>query len=168
VSAVVVGSEQLKRRLSALKNDRMRAAVLRKVVIAAQGEAQALVPRKTGALQRSIKPGRVDARRAELIAGMDYAAYIERGTGIYGPFARPIVPRTKRILAWRTDSTPPAGLLRLSGRSRERRGKQLAGWAFARKVRGRPATPYLVPGAIAALRKGGFDDVVATTWNDAA
>ena len=97
-----------------------------------------------------------------MVARASYARYIEAGTGIYGPRKRPIVPRTKKMLAWRT------GAVTLSGRSRVKGGKEIAGWAFARSVKGRKATPFLLPGAKDALAKNGLADVVVELWNGAA
>lgn len=153
----IVYSGDFQRRLDALQNPKMREAILRKVVTVAVAEAKVRVPRRTGDLGRSIKPGRIDAKGGEVVATMGYAAYVERGT-------RPhtIVPRRAKVLAW---SDNP-GAYRLSGRLRTGAKANI----FARRVNhpGSRPKPYLVPGASAALRRGGFDDVVTKTWNDAA
>lgn len=59
----------------------------------------------------------------------DYAIYVIKGTGIYGPKGRPIRPRTARVLAFRL----PDGTR-----------------VFAKQVRGSPPNPFLVN----ALRVG--------------
>lgn len=54
-----------------------------------------------------------------------YAAFVEFGTGIYGFKKRPIFPRRAKFLVWRDAKT----------------GKLI----FAKKVRGRRATPFFRP-----------------------
>jgi hypothetical protein len=67
-----------------------------------------------------------------------------------------------QVMAW------PSSRTRLSGRSRTRRGKAIAGMAFATSTKGMKAKPYLIPGAKAALGKSGGKDVIVTRWNRAA
>jgi hypothetical protein len=136
--------------------------LLRKLQSDTALEAKRLVPRKTTTLARSIKPGYLTDTEALVKATAAYAAYVEIGTGIYGPKRKPIVPRNANVLAWRT------GKVTLAGKSRVKGGKELAGWAFARSVKGRPATPYLVPGAKKAVEKNGLRDVVIELWNEGA
>lgn len=152
------GGAQLRARLKAIGNTR---EFLRGLQIGTVEEAKRMVPRRTGHLGRNIRPSTLSERDALVVAQTPYAAYVERGTGIYGPHKKPIVPRTKKMLAWRTGAT------RLTGTSRTRGGRQLAGWAFARSVRGRKATPYLVPGAKKAANDRGAD-IVVSLWNGAA
>lgn len=116
--------------------------------------------RKTGNLGRSIRPGARNTREAFVHAGANYAAHVEKGTGIYGPRKAPIRPRRANVLAWRTGDT------RLTGRSRVSGGRETAGWAFAKSVKGRPATPFLVPGATTAVRERGAA-IVVELWNEA-
>lgn len=61
-------------------------------------------------------------KRDEQTSG--YALFVEIGTGIYGPTGRPIKPKRAKLLVWRDKS-----------------GKLI----FARKVRGRRATPFMRP-----------------------
>lgn len=148
----VEGVPELKRRLRAIGDTE---GLLRMLQLAAVAEAKRLVPRKTGHLGRSIVPGDIDRDSAIVKATANYAAHVEFGT-------RPhvILPRHARALAW-----PTGGGRRLSGRAR--RGAQMA---FAKRVRhpGTRPQPYLVPGAVAALRKGGFRALVVERWNRAA
>ena len=116
-------------------------------------EAHALVHRKTGHLQRSIVPGPVSKDSAVVEARTPYAASLEFG-------ARPhvIVPKRAKVLAW-------GGERRLSGRLRSGSSPT----HFAKKVNhpGNKPFPYLVPGAEAALRKGGILASIVTRWNRA-
>ncbi len=54
-----------------------------------------------------------------------YSGYVEIGTGLYGPHKAYIKPKSKPFLAWED----PFG-----------------GWRHAKKVKGRPATPFIKPG----------------------
>lgn len=155
------GMRQLHSRLENISDGK---GILLKLQIDTVAEAKRLtVPiRKTGNLGRSIRPGFLSASKAFVNAEASYAAYVEKGTGIYGPKHRPIVPKTKKVLAWRT------GSVTLSGRSRVKGGQETAGWAFARSVKGRKPTPFLEPGARKAVERGGLKDVVIKLWNEGA
>jgi len=135
--------------------------ILRALQLSTVHEAQALAPRKTGFLQRNIVPGALTKDYAIVEARAPYSGFVEGGTGIYGPKHQKITPKHASVLAWRV------GSVTLSGRSRVSGGRQLAGWAFARSVRGRPATPFLRPGANNAVKKAGVD-VIVNEWNSAA
>lgn len=152
MSGQLIGGDKLNRRLEAIKTGR---PLLRELQLSAVAEAKALVPRKTGHLARSIGPGAVGATFALVEARTNYAAFVEFGT-------RPHVirPRNKRVLAW-----PAAGQARLSGRVKT--GGRVI---FAKRVNhpGTKAEPYLVPGAKAALTKGGFRNIIIEQWNKAA
>lgn len=77
---------------------------MRKSVLVVEGEAKALVAVRTGDTRRSIT-----SRVVPLGAGVEgivgtnkkHAPYLEHGTGIYGPHKTPIVPVTKKALAWK-------------------------------------------------------------------
>ena len=116
-------------------------------------EAQALVHRKTGHLQRNIVPGPVDDTHAVIEARTPYAASLEFG-------ARPhvIVPKKAKVLAW-------GGERRLSGRLRSGSAPD----HFAKRVNhpGNKPFPYLVPGAKKALEKAGILAGIVTRWNQA-
>lgn len=161
MAETIRGMGDLHKRLDAIGDTK---AILRTLQIDTVAEAKRLtVPfRKTGNLGRSIRPGFLSGRSAFVNAEASYAAYVEKGTGIYGPRHKPIVPRTKKVLAWRT------GSVTLSGRSRVKGGQETAGWAFARSVRGRRATPFLEPGARTAVEKGGLKGIVIKLWNEGA
>lgn len=156
------GFEALSKRLAALGHEE---PVLEALQLAVVHEAQALVPRKTGFLQRNIAPGFIRGSSATVEARTPYARFVEEGTGLYGPKKKKIVPKTKKALAWKSGGKSK---VRLTGRSRTRGGKAIADTSFAASVKGRRATPYLKPGAEKAIRKSGLKDVVVKLWNDAA
>lgn len=150
--------EDLSPRLRALGQPQMRVTFLKHVGMLAVREAKALVPRKTGNLDRSIRLGPVDEHRALILAGgireVGYAVHVEFGTR-----AHEIVPRRAKVLAW-------GGSRRLSGTLRSGSKPEF----FAMRVHhpGTRAKPYLVPGAKAALHKAGLKDAIVKAWNDAA
>jgi hypothetical protein len=152
--ATVTGIRELERRLKAIGDTK---AMLRALQIATVSEAQSRVPRKTGHLQRSIRPGRVADDFAIVEARTPYAAAVE-----FGSKPHVIRPKNARALAW-----PASGAgRRLSGRRRTNSGRLI----FASSVNhpGTRAQPYLIPGAKAALRKSGGKDAIVTRWNRAA
>lgn len=153
----VQGDEALRRRFKAIKDTKQ---LLGKVSLLGVAEAKKLVPRRTSNLGRTIRVGTVTATSAQIIAGgtaaVGYALYVERGTGIYGPKRRKIVPRSKKVLRWK------GGGSRVTGRGKG------SSYIYARSVKGRKATPYLVPGVKKAVSRAGLGDVVVTAWNDAA
>ena len=154
--ATVQGLAALQRRLKAMGDTK---AHLHALQVATVNEAQARVPRKTGNLQRSIKPGALADDYAVVEARANYAAHVEFGTK-----AHVIMPRSKRVLAWPASA---AGR-RLSGRARTNSGRMI----FAGKVNhpGTKAQPYLIPGAKAAVSKskGGLKAHIIAKWNRAA
>jgi hypothetical protein len=159
----IKGLDKLRKRLRAIDDPRELLKNLQSDVTRnAKRELRTQGVTKTGNLSRSITPGYLSAREALVVAHAGYARYVEEGTGIYGARHRPIVPKTKKVLAWRSGSTT------LSGRSRVSGGKETAGWAFARSVRGRKATPFLLPGAKQALRDRNLPDTIVELWNGAA
>jgi hypothetical protein len=157
----IKGMRQLQSRLDNISDTREILLVLQRRTV--EESKRLTVPfRKTGNLGRSIRPGFLSAKSAFVNAEASYAAYVEKGTGIYGPKHKPIVPRKAKVLAWRTGATT------LSGRSRVKGGVEQAGWAFARSVKGRKPTPFLEPGARKAIEKSGLKDVVVKLWNEGA
>jgi hypothetical protein len=146
--------------------------MMRTLGLAAVEEAKRIVPRATGNLGRTIRAEDATERSVRVVAGgtenVGYAAYVEKGTGIYGARHRPIVPVRARMLAWQTGEGGAGGPnLRLSGNRRVLGGQARGGWAFAKSVKGRPATPYLVPGAKRAMQRGGLKEAVIEVWNEA-
>lgn len=168
-------SGTLPARLAAIESKAGKAAMLKHMATLTVGQAKANTRkfRKTGNLDRSIRLGPLTATKAIIMAGgvlgVGYARYVEEGTGIYGVTGKPIRPKTKRFLAWEVGAGGAGGSeLRLTGSRRRRKGKRLGGWAFARSVKGRPATPYLRPALHTAAEKSGLKDAFISIWNDAA
>jgi hypothetical protein len=128
--------------------------LMRNLALQAVREQKLLAPVKTGNLRRSIMVGTVTDRYAETKATANYAAAVELGTK-----AHDIRPRTKKALRF-----APSGSGRLSGSPRG--GGPVI---FAKRVRhpGTKAQPYMVPGAVKAVRELGADFIVQQ-WNDAA
>jgi hypothetical protein len=147
----IVGMSALQRRLQAIgeTNADMRALQLSTI-----HEAQALVHRKTGHLQRSIVPGPVTATTAVIEARTPYAASLEFG-------AKPHIIKAKpgHVLAW-------GGERRLSGTLRS--GSKPEFFATFVHHPGNKPYPYLVPGAKRALQKGGIIATITQRWNNAA
>ncbi len=146
-------------RLKALSSADMRKSILARAGTLAVREAKAIVPRKTGNLDRSIRLGPHDENRALILAGgireVGYAAFVEFGT-TGGQMIRPV---HKKALAW-------GGARRLSGTLRS--GAKAEFFSMGHKRGPTRAKPYLVPGAKAALRKAGLRDGLVKAWNDAA
>ena len=145
----VQGLDQLIRRLEAIGEPY---PVLRAAQIKTVSEAQKLVHRKTGFLQRNIRPGQITALHATVEARTPYAASLELG-------ARPHVirPRNAKVLAW-------GGPRRLTGRLRK--GGKPTNFAMLVHHPGNKPYPYLVPGAKKAVAD--IRDVIVKLWNSAA
>lgn len=143
--------DALLRRLDAIGEPK---PVLRALQLATIHEAQALVPRKTGHLQRNIKPGAVTETHAIVKADTPYAAPVE-----FGSKPHVIKPRNARVLAW-------GGSRRLSGRLRS--GAKPTNFAASVNHPGSKAKPYLIPGAKKAAGKLKLKDVIVSQWNSAA
>ncbi len=136
---------------------RMKAAgetqpLLRALQLSTIHEAQALVHRKTGLLQRRIIPGALTQDHAIVKADTPYAAPLE-----FGSKPHVIVPKHAKVLAW-------GGNRRLSGRLRS--GSKPTNFAMRVNHPGNKPYPYLIPGAKKATK--GMGDIIITQWNDAA
>jgi len=145
----VQGMDALIRRLNAIGDPHpvLRAAQLKTVE-----EADKLVHRKTGHLQRNILPGTISATHAQVVANTPYAASLELG-------AKPhiIRPRKAKVLAW-------GGPRRLTGRLRS--GGKPTNFAALVHHPGNKPYPYLIPGAKKAVAD--LKDILVTLWNRAA
>ena len=161
--AEMVGYPQLQARFRAISSDQVTEGLMKQVALAVVREQKLLASRfrKTGNLERGIVIKSVSAVGATVVSSANYSGFVEGGTGLFGPRHARITPKAASVLAWRTGAT------RLTGSSRTKGGRELAGWAFARSVAGRPATPYFFPGAKVGLQKTGADSIVQA-WNDAA
>lgn len=159
---MITGLTALQRRFAAITDNRV---LLGQIAGLAVREAAIKAPHKTGNLRRSIHIGTVTETSAQVIAGANYARYIEEGTGLYGPRKRKIVPVTKKALRWMGG---PAGSLRLSGSPRSGKAGAGAGAIFARSVKGRKATPFFFSGIKNAIDKAGLAKLITERWNGAA
>lgn len=97
-------TELLRERGQAIRRVPDRA--IRRGVFELLGEVQKLVPKKTSTLVRSITAA-VNRISADVIEGkvgsfLEYARFIEEGTGVYGPKGQPItiVAKNKKALFW--------------------------------------------------------------------
>ncbi len=160
MSESIQGLSALERRLKAIGEPQ---PVLRALQLSVIHEAQALAPRKTGNLQRSIVPGELTNTSATVVVHANYGAYVEYGTGLYGPKHKRIDPG--KVMHWKGGG--PAKV-RLSGRSRVSKGRSIGDDVFARSTTGAHAQPFLEPGAKRAVEKSGLKDVIVKQWNGAA
>ena len=152
MSGRLVGGKELERRLKAISNGR---PVLQTIQLKAVAEAKARVARKTGHTARTIRPGSLTDRFA-IVSAAGAAIFLEGGT-------RPhtIRPRNARSLSWPANASGR----RLSGRARTNAGRRI----FARVVHhpGTKPQPFLLPGAVAAVKSVGIEPII-TAWNRAA
>lgn len=109
-----------------------------------QREAVRRAPKADGTLARQIQRGRLGVAIFEIVSRADHGAYVERGTGIYGPLARRInkgMPDSgvARIAAW---------IARRGIVARSVRQEDLP-YVIARKIArdGTRAQPYMEPAA---------------------
>lgn len=127
--------------------------MMRALQLSTVHEAQALVHRRTGLLQRRIVPGSVSTDHAIVEARTPYAAAEELGRR-----AITITPKKAKVLAW-------GGSRRLSGTLRS--GSKPTNFARVVHQKARKGHPYLVPGAVNAIRKAGLGPLI-DRWNSAA
>lgn len=76
---------------------------VKKTAAAIEAEAVKRAPKATEEMSRqittSINGGGFDTE-ATVKSPAQYSIYVHEGTGIYGPFGTPIVPKTKKALYW--------------------------------------------------------------------
>ncbi len=87
-----------------------------------QETARSKAAHRTGTLQRSILT-QVDYPDAQVSVDTKYGKWVEQGTGIYGPYQTPIVPKSGKVMAWNGASGP----------------------AFARSTKGMKPRPFFKP-----------------------
>mgnify|MGYP006277748685 CR=1 FL=1 len=126
--------------------------------------------RKTGTLERSIRPANVDvgAQSVQVRAGGtragNYAQFLEFGTGVYGPKRRPIVPVRAKFLRF-----PAAGAdVRLSGNLTKAQQRAGGGWQFRRSVKGVQPIRYMSRAVTTVSRAAGLRDKLVAEWNKGA
>lgn len=152
MSGSLKGQRELHRRLMAVKDGR---PLLRTIQLKAVAEAKSRVARKTGHTARTIAPGGL-TETFTIVTASGAAPFLEFGTRPHD-----ITPRNKRVLSWPANASGR----RLSGRARTNAGRRI----FARKVRhpGTKPQPFLLPGAEAAVRSVGIQNIIKS-WNEAA
>ena len=161
----LIGADDLNRRLEALRDGTASRQLLGDFGLLGVRFAKDVVPQKTRKLRQTIRVASIDERRqsVRIVAGgsrqIGYAAYVEFGTGLYGPRHKLIVPKRGKYLRF-----PAASTRRLSGSARSGTNK----FIYARSVKGSRPQPYLVPGARKALREVGKSKAIIETWNKAA
>jgi hypothetical protein len=166
------GADRLERRMKALRDGTATDAMLNHLGQAVVREARInLQPhRKTGTLARSVRVADVDSRaqtvevRAGGVGSNGYAIFLEKGTGIYGPTRRPIVPVRAKVLRF-----PASGAkTRLSGNLTTAQRKAGGGFQFRRSVRGIPPVKYMERAVQTAARMNGLSTIVVDVWNKSA
>lgn len=104
--------------------------------IKVQTAARQNCPVDNGTLRRSISYVITGTSPESMVArvgsNVEYALYVEEGTGIYGPKRKRIVPRTKEFLRFMP--------------------KGAANFVFARSVKGMPGRHYLARAIQSAFR----------------
>lgn len=75
-----------------------------KSLLSLQATAKQLSPIDSGRLRQSILVSPMQQAgntfTGSVGTGVGYTAWLENGTGIYGPLGRPITPKTKKVLAF--------------------------------------------------------------------
>ena len=143
--AEIQGLDELLRRIPDKgRRDAVTRNILTRIAVKVEAEAKRRVPRRTGNTQRSITHRLRDTggQIAEYIgdfgeAGARTAAWLEFGTGVFGPRGMRIVPKHARAMRW------PVGNTRLTG---SHRTGAAAEFAFARSTKGMRAQPFMMPG----------------------
>lgn len=137
---IIRGARELHARLRAI--ERARRPITRTWSTETAGAMRQMVPVRTGALRRSIHPGRVTEQDGAVLANSS-AFFVDKGTKPHD-----ITPRKADALVFK-------------GRN---------GTVFARKVhhRGSRARPFRVRAAREGLRRTHMDDLIVKAWNGAA
>lgn len=158
IETKVEGMDELLRRIP---DDAKRKAVANRLIgragMRTVHAAMARAPRRTGNLQRNIVfVADENAMEGRVSANVSYAAWVETGTGLFGPRHARI--DVGHVMRWPVGASGvggfaqdkgPGGSVRLTGVhtaafSRSLSGNQ--GWAFARSTAGMEAQPFMEPG----------------------
>jgi len=165
----VQGMDALLHRLDAIGEPK---PLLRALQLSTIHEAQALVPRKTGLLQRRIIPGAVTNDHAIVKADTPYAAPVEFGSKEHTIKAKPGHALAFASQGITTERFGPGATLkfRKSGRLTAGSMRKYGNAAFvvvkSVKIPRIRAHPYLIPGAKKAT--GSLKDIIVAQWNGAA
>lgn len=167
----MTGYDDLQAKLASLRDGTATRMVLMEVGQAVVRQASInLQPHdRTGNLQRSLRVASVSqaSQSVEVKAGgsqgVNYAAYLEFGTGIYGPKGRPIVPVRAKALRF-----PAAGAgVRLSGNLTKAQQRAGGGWQFRRSVRGVRPVRYMENAVKDVSASFEIAPSIVTVWNKA-
>lgn len=171
----MTGYDDLQRKLKALSDGTANREVLMEVgqEVVRQATINLEPHDKTGNLSRSIRVSSVSERdqsvevRAGGTSGVNYATWVEWGTGIYGegPGARkrPIVPVRAKALRF-----PAAGAgVRLSGNLTSAQQRAGGGWQFRRSVKGMRPVYYMRDAVKDTASAFQIAPAIVTTWNKA-
>lgn len=167
----VTGATQLEARLHAVQRapQTMMGVLARRVV----QQSKLLAPHKTGNLRRTIRVAAETKTSAIVVAGANYAGFVEHGTGPHV-----ITPNAKKALAFASQGITAerfgAGAIlkfnktgSLSAGSMRKYGN--AAFVVVKKVHhpGTKAQPFLLPGAEKAIAEGGLTQTIVAAWNAA-
>jgi hypothetical protein len=164
MTVTVIGYSQLQARFAAISGPVATVGLMKALGVAAVREQKLLEAkhRKTGITGASIRLGTVTASSVVTEVG-GAGAFLEFGT-------RPheITPKAAKALAW---ASGPAGgpFRRLSGAPRK--GTSSSNMTFAKRVHhpGTSPSPFMVPGAEAAISKSGasIGTAIVQRWDAA-
>lgn len=162
MSETIIGMAALQRRLTAISAPKSGPELMKLATAITRGQMIRNGPKKTGHTLNSLQPRNVTATRAELW-GSKVIPWLDSGTGLYGPAHHKITPKSGNVLAWRV------GAVRLSGSSRVSKGVQLAGWAYARSVKGMKGRPFIARSVAEAGKEVGakLTAEIVNAWNGA-
>ena len=166
MAEMIQGYASLQRRIAAIKGPVLGKDIMQTLGYAVVNESKNLVPHRTrgAGLAGSIHLGEVTETTARVYASANYAAFVEYGTGLYGPLHHKITPLTKKAMRWMAG---PASAFRQSGSVRSGKAGSGAFAVFARSTKGMKAKPFMRPGAEKAIRSAKLLDRVVIAWDKA-
>jgi hypothetical protein len=162
-SVTLVGYDALHARLERVGH--VDARLMKMLGLQVIREATLRAPQKTRNLVHSLQYEPIGETSGRVTARADYAAYVEFGTGLYGPKHEKITPKAKMAMRWMGGA---ASAFRLTGSVRSGAAGAGAGYIFATSTKGMHPHPYLIPGARAAIRSGGLEKEVDLAWEGEA
>ena len=178
----MTGYDDLQRKLKALSDGTANREVLmevgQKVVDNAQQNLAERTKKKTNDLKRSIRVAAVSTNnqsievRAGGTSGVNYATWLEWGTGIYGegPGAtkQPITPKRAKFLRFpaSTAAVRKSGNL-TSAQQRKEAKKPGSSYVFVRSVKGIKPIYYMRDAVKDTAAEFKIAPAIVTTWNKA-
>ena len=159
MAETLIGYEALQARLQRLGH--MDARLMKMLGAQVIREATIRAPQKSRNLVRTLQYQPISETEARVAARANYAAFVEFGTGLYGPKHERITPKAKKAMRWMGG---PASAFRLSGSVRSGNAGAGAGYIFATSTKGMHPHPFLIPGAKAAIQNAGLANEVHLVW----